>query len=110
LRRLSWTANKRGFARLNAIDDRRFDLRLGSGDTIESFSPSAYQAMREQTRAFEALTCWQRTDLNLPVVAGERGRIEVELVCGNYFRTLGVATVSGPNQSASIGELRVRHS
>jgi predicted permease len=93
LRTFVWTSPKRAFLNTPAFAG---PVLPGVGETFESFSYPAYEAMRDATsRSLSDLACWMDPGELMPVVMGDLGFASVQFVSGNYFRTVGVAPILG---------------
>lgn len=90
LKQLEWTSAKRGFATRAGSDW----FRTAARDTSEYFSYPAYRYLRDHARSFSDLVCFTYGAVNARV-SGRAESVSVQLVSGNYFRTLGVDTILG---------------
>src|SRR5262249_17172126 len=91
LRILSWTSKKRSFAG-RAFANKVWEQRIARGETIEFFSYPAFDALRRKTTTLDGVGCsWGVCAAAL----GESGKFDIELVSGDYFRTLAVTPVLG---------------
>jgi predicted permease len=90
LRRFGWNSNRRAFA--GGLED------VKPGDEVfpvEGFSYSAFRRIRDESRSFSDLACWQPWPSAAQIVLQESGPVETQFVSGNYFKTLGVQAVVG---------------
>lgn len=55
------------------------------------FSYPAYVLVRDHARSFSDVACWSGAYVNVPTL----GRLETQIVSGNYFHTLGAAPALG---------------
>jgi hypothetical protein len=76
LRSLSWTTRPQVPRRYSAVG---------------RFSYPAYLLVRDHARSFADVACWSGAYVNVPAL----GRLEAQVVSGNYFRTLGAAPMLG---------------
>ena len=64
------------------------------------FTYAAYETMHGQNESgaatsFADLACWKNLGPNFPVAVRELGRVDAQVVSGNYFSTLGVSPILG---------------
>src|SRR5262252_3758225 len=91
LRILSWTSKKRSFAG-RSFASKFWEQRIARGETIEFFSYSAFDVLHRKTTTLEAVGCsWAGSATALV----ESGKFDVELVSGEYFRTLAATPILG---------------
>ena len=89
LRTLAWTSAKRPFTG-HDLGPRIF-TGLTAEDTIALFSYAAYTDLRNGSNHFSDVACWNHVEANLR----DWGRVETQLVSGNYFQTIGTGTAAG---------------
>jgi predicted permease len=89
LRALAWTSAKRSFTG-HDLGPRSY-TGLTFEERIGSFSYAAYVTLRNESTLFSDLACWNHADANLR----DWGRVETQLVSGNYFHTIGMHAAAG---------------
>jgi hypothetical protein len=68
---------------------------------VEGFSYSAFRRIRDESRSFSDLACWQTWPSAAQIVLQESGPVETQFVSGNYFKTLSVQAVVGRTPTAA---------
>ena len=89
LRQLTWTSSRRAFA--GDTFGPSYDSRIAAGETIATFPYPVYARLRDSATQFSDVACWRPQFVNLP----DAGRVQIQLVSGNYFETLGAGAALG---------------